>query len=170
MIHNCDAEEQRRIAGMTIGDFVMYTDIPDKAQISWGGHDNPEKAGMKIGKIYEVVDIEIHDSYTHVMFSNVVGRFNHVSFTIIDPENKSDAAEMQSHALDRAETFRYEFVKEFKDRADKRIVDIQKCGLRILTDCQDCILNEECQAIRMQLISMQTKLGKFVAKNDSERI
>jgi hypothetical protein len=34
MIHDCDAEEQRRIAGMTVGDFVMYTDIPISSQVN----------------------------------------------------------------------------------------------------------------------------------------
>jgi hypothetical protein len=155
MIHDCSVEEQRRITGMTVGDFVMYTDIPDKMQMPWGGNDNPEKAGMMIGDLYEVVDIEIHDSYSHIMFHNIVGRFNSISFTIIDPEDKSDVAEMRDYALDRAKLAQHEFIKEFKDRADKWIINIQKCGLRLLTDCQDCILNENCQALREQLISMQ---------------
>jgi hypothetical protein len=109
MIHNCSKEEQRRITGMAVGDFVMYTDVPDKMQVNWGGNDHPDKMRMKLGEIYEVVDVEIHDSHSHVKFSGIVGKFNPLSFVIIDPDDKSDVADMRDHAFQRAETAKIKF-------------------------------------------------------------
>jgi hypothetical protein len=170
MVHNCNKEERRKIVGMAEGDFVMYTDVPTSMQVSWGGHDHPDKAGMKIGELYEVSEVEIHDSYTHVMFKGVVGRFNPLSFVIIDPEDKSDVAEMRDHAFGRAETARREFINEFKEKANRWIASIQKCGLTFLNDCRDCQFYENCQAIQKKLVLMKNKLAKFVAENDQEQI
>jgi hypothetical protein len=143
---------------MAVGDFVMYTDEPDVMQVRWGGNDHPTKAGMKLGEVYEVADVEIHDSYSRVMFCGVVGKFNYLSFTIIDPEDISDVSDMRDQTFQRAETAKRKFVKEFKEQATRWIVSIQKCGLTLLNDCRDCQLHENCDAIREQLILIQDKL------------
>jgi hypothetical protein len=163
MIHNCNLEEQRKITGMAVGDFVMYTDEPDVMQVRWGGNDHPTKAGMRLGEIYEVADVEIHDSYSQIRLCGVIGKFNHLSFTTIDPADpadSSDAADMRDQTFQRAETAKHEFAKEFIKQATKWIINIKKCGLTLLNDCRDCQLRENCDAIREQLILMQDKLDK----------
>jgi hypothetical protein len=175
MIHNCTKEEQRRISGMAVGDFVMYTDEPDVTQVRWGGNDHPTKAGMKLGEIYEVADVEIHDSYSQVRFYEVMGKFNSLSFVIIDPADSSDAVDMRDQSFQRAETAKHKFAEEFREKATRWIVNIQKCGLTLLNDCQDCQFHENCSAIRDQLILMQHKLKmcykmETFLKNDSEGI
>jgi hypothetical protein len=105
MIHNCNEEEQRNIAGMAVGDFVMYTDVPDSMQVNWGGHDHPDKSEMKVGEIYEISDVEIHDSYTHVMFKGISGKFNHISFTVVDPTETLTVIEMRNHIQQRVKLY-----------------------------------------------------------------
>jgi hypothetical protein len=109
MIHDCGKERQREIVGFAAGDFVMYTDEPSEEQVSWGGNDHPSHSGMKIGEVYECADVEIHDFHSCVRFRGFAGRFNSLSFTVVDPNDTDDLAEMKYHALGRAESERRRF-------------------------------------------------------------
>jgi hypothetical protein len=144
MIHNYDQdlEQQRCITGMAVGDFVMYTDTPTKMQGFWGNHDDSDKAGMKIGEIYEVVDIEIHNLYSYVMFKGIIGKFNPVAFTLVELSDKSDIAELRDHALGRAKKAKMEVCADFSKCANKWLINVQKCDVRSVIDCCDCIFNE----------------------------
>jgi hypothetical protein len=168
MIHECDKEEQRRIVGMAVGDFVMYADVPDKMQVHWGGHNHPDKAGMALGEVYKVADVEIHDSYTHIMFDNIVGKFNHISFAKVDPLDTVAISKMRKEVLERSEMNKSKLIEEFTERANKWFINIQKCGLNLLIDCCDCGFYENCQTIREQLGMMQDKLIQHEAMKRNE--
>jgi hypothetical protein len=53
------------------------------AQIKWGGNDDPNKV-LKIGTLYDVVDIEVHSWHTKLQLHGIDGKFNSASFTLCD--------------------------------------------------------------------------------------
>jgi len=163
MIHNENTEEQRRITGLAIGDYAMFYSKPCSTQIQWGGHDDPIEAGMKIGEIYQVSDIEIHDYYSHIRFNGIVGSFNAISFIMVDPKDKTECIGLREKAIKEQKKNDDDFKKDFLETAESWIVNIQKCGLKRLSSCSRCILWASCQEIKKQLVIMNATLSDFRA-------
>lgn len=53
-------------------------------QVRWGGNNDPYKAGMQDGVIYDVIDIEIHSLHTKIRLHGYEGQFNSASFEWLD--------------------------------------------------------------------------------------
>jgi len=163
MIHNVSSEEQRKITGLTVGDLAMFAERPCLVQIRWGGHDDPVKAGMKIGEIYEVSYVEIHDSYAHIQFKGVVGRFNALSFTRVTPEMDVDA--MKKKSIEDDKIAHKKFVEDFISTAHHWVAKIQQCNLTTEIACDECILQEYCSNIQRQLVLINARLAEYAKNN-----
>jgi hypothetical protein len=76
-------DEKRKVVGFGPGDTVVFTEQPSRDQINWGGNDDPEKF-LTVGKSYRVRDVEIHSYHTKVFLEEIEGKFNSVSFQLLE--------------------------------------------------------------------------------------
>jgi hypothetical protein len=76
-------EEKRKIVGFGPGDMVVFFEQPVIEAITWGGNDDPGRF-LTIGKSYRVLDVEIHSSHTKVFLEGIEGKFNSVSFRLLE--------------------------------------------------------------------------------------
>jgi hypothetical protein len=83
-------EEKRKIVGFGPGDMVVFAERPSIEQIKWGGNDDPERF-LTIGGTYRVRDVQIHSYHTKVFLEGLEGKFNSVSFRLLENSNELPA-------------------------------------------------------------------------------
>jgi hypothetical protein len=67
---------------MNVGDKVKFIGAI-KAQIQWGDNDDPNLV-CNTEDIYEVEYVEVHSWHTKIYLVGIKGKFNSVSFEIIE--------------------------------------------------------------------------------------
>lgn len=53
-------------------------------QQQWGNNDFPP---CIVGRIYTVTDVEVHSQHTKVSLKGMVGKFNSVCFSLVNPND-----------------------------------------------------------------------------------
>ena len=61
-----------------VGDWVKFIGC-SKEQIQWGNNDDPTRV-LEIGRIYKVINVEVHSQHTKIRLEGVPGRYNSVCF------------------------------------------------------------------------------------------
>jgi hypothetical protein len=61
-----------------VGDLVKFIGC-SKEQIQWGNNDDPTRV-LEIGRIYKVINVEVHSQHTKITLEGVPGRYNSVCF------------------------------------------------------------------------------------------
>jgi hypothetical protein len=84
MLHtDFSTDEKIKIVGFGPGDMVVFFEQPVIEAIKWGRNDDPGKL-LTIGKSYRVRDVEIHSCHTKVFLEGIEGKFNSVSFQLLE--------------------------------------------------------------------------------------
>lgn len=64
-----------------VGDNVIYTGST-REQWEWGSCDRPYM--LIIDHIYTIKNVEVHSQHTKIQLKGIEGRFNSVSFKLVD--------------------------------------------------------------------------------------
>lgn len=67
------------------GDKVRYLGCTQD-QINWGGNDWPP---CIVGRVYTVTDVEVHSQHTKISLKGMVGKFNSVCFSLVNPNDST---------------------------------------------------------------------------------
>jgi len=73
---------------MKTGDKVKFTSADDD-QINWGSNDDPRPL-LNTEDVYEIESVEVHSWHTKIYLKGIKGKFNSVSFKLVDPPDQTE--------------------------------------------------------------------------------